>query len=92
MVSTASESSVKGWEAAFPVGATLLFCGLVGKEISGSSMNSARSLGPALFGAEMGTIWIYLLAPLAGVLLGVITTYMLFGSASKKERDAAQGK
>ena len=38
--------------------------------ISGSSVNPARSLGPALIGTEFGDFWIYLLAPAIGAVLG----------------------
>lgn len=83
--------NVKSWQAAFPVGATLLFCGLVGKEISGASMNPARSLGPAFF-IHSDRLWIYLISPFLGCVLGVFTVFMLRGGPSPKELDAAQGK
>ena len=38
--------------------------------ISGSSVNPARSLGPALIGTEFNDIWIYLIFPLVGAALG----------------------
>lgn len=40
--------------------------------ISGSSVNPARSLGPALIGTEFTDIWIYLIAPPIGAILGWI--------------------
>jgi aquaporin Z len=40
--------------------------------ISGASVNPARSLGPALIGTEMGDIWIYLIAPPIGAIIGWI--------------------
>lgn len=38
--------------------------------ISGSSVNPARSLGPALIGTDFGDLWIYLIFPLVGAFLG----------------------
>ena len=38
--------------------------------ISGSSVNPARSLGPALIGTEFSDLWIYLVAPPIGAVLG----------------------
>lgn len=38
--------------------------------ISGASVNPARSLGPALIGTEFGDLWIYLIAPAIGAVLG----------------------
>jgi aquaporin Z len=37
--------------------------------LSGMSMNAARSLGPALLAGAGNTLWIYFIAPLAGMLL-----------------------
>ena len=38
--------------------------------ISGASVNPARSIGPALVGTEFNDIWIYLIAPPIGAILG----------------------
>ena len=38
--------------------------------ISGSSVNPARSLGPAIVGTDFGDIWIYLIFPPIGAILG----------------------
>lgn len=40
--------------------------------ISGTSLNPARSLGPAVFGHELGVLWIYLIAPPLGALAAVV--------------------
>jgi len=49
------------------VGLEALFAG----KISGASMNPARSLGPALVSGDIHDLWIYILAPLAGVHLAI---------------------
>jgi len=38
--------------------------------ISGASVNPARSLGPAIVGTEFTDLWIYLIAPPIGAVLG----------------------
>jgi aquaporin Z len=38
--------------------------------ISGASVNPARSFGPALIGTEMSDIWIYLIFPPLGAIIG----------------------
>ena len=38
--------------------------------ISGSSVNPARSLGPAIVGTEFGDLWIYLIFPFVGAVIG----------------------
>jgi aquaporin Z len=40
--------------------------------VSGASVNPARSLGPALIGTEFGDLWIYLIFPPLGAILGWI--------------------
>jgi aquaporin Z len=40
--------------------------------ISGASVNPARSLGPALIGTEFGDLWIYLIFPPIGAIIGWI--------------------
>lgn len=49
------------------VGLEAMFAG----PISGASMNPARSLAPALVSGNLGTIWIYLTAPVIGAVLAV---------------------
>ncbi|MCZ7589182.1 MAG: aquaporin [Gaiella sp.] len=49
---------------------TLLAIHIAIVPISGSSVNPARSLGPALIGTEFGDLWIYLIFPLVGAVLG----------------------
>ena len=58
--------------AAFAIGGTIALASLVGGPISGASLNPARSLGPALVSGELGSLWIYLTAPLLGGLLGAL--------------------
>ena len=41
----------------------------VGAGVSGTSLNPARSFGPALFSADLRDLWIYLLAPPLGAML-----------------------
>jgi aquaporin Z len=40
--------------------------------ISGSSVNPARSLAPALVGTEFTDLWIYLIFPFVGAILGFV--------------------
>ncbi len=60
--------------------------GVVGLEaffagpISGASMNPARSLAPALVTGHLGSLWIYLLAPIVGAYLAVMGCRCVQGS------------
>jgi aquaporin Z len=65
--------------AAVAIGATIALASLVGGPISGASLNPARSLGPALVSGELGSLWIYLTAPVLGGLIGVFAYDSLEG-------------
>jgi aquaporin Z len=57
--------------AGLAIGLTLTLVHLIGIPIDGTSVNPARSLGPALFvgGSSLSQLWVFLLAPLVGGIL-----------------------
>jgi MIP family channel proteins len=65
--------------ASLAIGGTIALASLVGGPISGASLNPARSLGPALVSGELGSLWIYLAAPLLGGLAGAFAYAALEG-------------
>ena len=52
----------------FVIGMVILLEAMFGGPISGASMNPARSLGPALISMNFKSLWVYLVAPVAGAL------------------------
>ncbi len=53
---------------------------------SGSSVNPARSFGPALIGDRWTGFWIYLLAPLAGAIIGwLVYTIVVLGDTNLRD-------
>jgi aquaporin Z len=46
--------------------------------VSGSSVNPARSFGPALVGTEWGDFWVYIVGPLAGGVIGALIHGVLY--------------
>ncbi len=56
-----------------PLGNWLLVATLVwqGAPYTGTSLNPARSIGPALLAPQLADLWVYLAGPLAGALLAV---------------------
>lgn len=63
----------------------IIIGGVVGLEamwagpLTGASMNPARSLGPALVSGELGSLWIYLAAPLVGAILVAVLYQEILG-------------
>jgi aquaporin Z len=61
--------------AGLAIGLTLAAIHLVGINVTGVSMNPARSIGPALFvgGTALAQLWVFILAPLVGgAVAGVV--------------------
>ncbi len=61
--------------AGLAIGLTLAAIHLVGINVTGVSVNPARSFGPAIFagGAALAQLWVFIVAPLAGgALAGLI--------------------
>ncbi|MEM7074938.1 MAG: aquaporin [Pseudomonadota bacterium] len=58
--------------AGLVIGLTLTMIHLVGITITGTSVNPARSIGPALFvgGTALTQLWLFILAPLLGAAIG----------------------
>jgi aquaporin Z len=53
------------------IGFTLALVHIVGIPLTGTSVNPARSFGPALFagGEALGQVWLFIVAPLVGAVL-----------------------
>ena len=62
----------KGITAGIGVGSVIALEAMFAGPICGASMNPARSLGPAIVSGQLGSLWIYLAAPVLGAALGVI--------------------
>ncbi|WP_321384199.1 MIP family channel protein [uncultured Enterococcus sp.] len=66
--------------AGIVIGLTLTMVHLVGIPLTGTSVNPARSLGPAIFagGDALSQLWVFIVAPLIGGLLAaVVAKYVL---------------
>ena len=64
--------------AGLAIGLTLTAIHLVGINVTGVSVNPARSFGPAIFvgGKALADLWVFIVAPLAGgALAGVLHAY-----------------
>lgn len=68
--------------AAIAIGATVGLDALFGGPVTGASMNPARSLGPALVSGELSHLWLYLVGPLAGTVIGALAYQLVRGEHS----------
>jgi len=64
----------KGTIAGVVIGLTLAFVHIVGIPLTGTSVNPARSIGPALFaqGQALTDLWIFIVGPLVGAALAAL--------------------
>ncbi len=60
--------------AGIPIGLSLVLIHLVGIPITGTSVNPARSLGPALIvgGDALAQVWLFIVAPIIGGIVAAI--------------------
>ena len=84
---TSDES--KSGVAGIVIGLTLTFVHLLGINLTGTSVNPARSLAPALFlgGKEVAQVWVFIIAPLIGATLAAfVYKYLNTEPISSKKR------
>ncbi len=65
--------------AGLAIGLTLVLCHIICIPITGTSVNPARSLAPAVFegGEALRQLWIFIVAPLVGAILSAIVWKVL---------------
>ncbi len=96
IVGTTSKGAASGF-AGIPIGLALTLIHLVSIPVTNTSVNPARSTGPALFaGSEyIGQLWLFWVAPIAGAMLaGAMSRWMyepdvLIDTIVVEERSAA---
>ena len=72
--------------AGIAIGFTLVLIHLVGIPVDGTSVNPARSLGPAVFvgGAAISQVWLFIVAPIVGgVIAAIIWKYCFEGKTAE---------
>ena len=73
ILSVSTGASEKGVTAGITIGAVIGLEALFAGPICGASMNPARSLAPALVSLHLDSLWIYLVAPVLGAFLAVLS-------------------
>ena len=78
IIGTTSKGAATGF-AGIPIGLALTLIHLVSIPVTNTSVNPARSTGPALFagGDYIGQLWLFWVAPIIGALIaGALTRWM----------------
>lgn len=67
--------------AGLAIGITLVLIHMVAIPITGTSVNPARSLGPAIFagGAALSQVWLFIVAPILGGVVAALVWKGMFG-------------
>jgi aquaporin Z len=80
----ATQTGAPAMVAGLAIGLTLTVIHIVGIQITGVSVNPARSLGPAVFvqGKALGQLWLFIVAPLIGAGLAGLAFRLRWLSAA----------
>ena len=83
IVGTTSKGAATGF-AGIPIGLALTLIHLISIPITNTSVNPARSTGPALFagGAAIGQLWLFWVAPIAGAMIAGVVGRILYEPSS----------
>lgn len=73
IINVATGSKEQGLFAGLAIGSVILLEAMFAGPICGASMNPARSLAPAIVSGHVESLWVYLIAPVAGAALAIPT-------------------
>ena len=83
IMAVATDTRSVGEAAAIAIGGTVGLDALFGGPISGASMNPARSIGPAIVSGDVHALWLYVLAPILGAVLGALIYQLIRGDRTR---------
>jgi len=73
IMAVATDTRAVGAGAAIAIGGTVVLDILIGGQLTGASLNPARSFGPALAAGQWQDFWIFVVGPVFGACLGALT-------------------
>jgi len=73
----AKGSKEQGMFAGLAIGSVVLLEAMFAGPVSGASMNPIRSLAPAIASGHIEHLWIYILAPITGAIIAVVSWKVL---------------
>ncbi|WP_214463932.1 MIP/aquaporin family protein [Levilactobacillus brevis] len=79
ILNVTSDRHGNGDFAGLTIGITLAFLIIVALNLTGGSLNPARSFGPAIFagGSALSHLWLYILAPEVGAILAALVARVM---------------
>lgn len=90
VLQTATKGNIIGPLAALAVGSINVVNAIIGN-INSSSMNPARTLGPAIINSSedgRASLWVYIAGPyLGGVIAGIVVTLLNYCNSSEEDED-----
>ena len=91
-VSGATDMAAPVGFAGIPIGLVLTLIHLVGIPVTNTSVNPARSIGPAVFvgGWAISQLWLFIIAPLVGAVVGSVAYRMIGRPERLRTREAEQ--
>ena len=77
-----TDNEKTSYMAGLIIGLTLTFVHIIGIPLTGTSVNPARSLAPAIFtgGAALSQVWLFILAPLVGGAIAAFVHKYLYST------------
>ncbi len=88
ITSVATDTRAVGAPAALAIGAAVGLASIAFGPLTGASLNTARSFGPALASGQWHDFWIYVVGPLAGAPLGAVAYQWVRGQKDNSDGDS----
>jgi len=88
IMAVTSKKNGAGKKAGVVIGLALVLVHLLGIDLTGTSVNPARSFGPALLvmGLAIEQVWVFLVAPLIGGILAAVFSKFFLGTEKPEEK------
>lgn len=85
IIGVTSKSAGHGSFGGIVIGFTLTLVHILGIGLTGTSVNPARSLGPAIFagGSALSSLWVFIVGPFVGAALAAVVYKLLSGKSEK---------
>ena len=90
IMSVATGTRALGAPAALVIAAAVGLAAIAFGPLSGASLNTTRSFGPALASGQWQDFWVYIVGPLLGAPLGALTYEYVRGKQEPLHHDHAE--